>query len=355
MIDNGKISIIVPMYNCAEFAPKCIDNILSQSYTNWELWLVHGDSNDGTEAVCQKYEDNDARIHNIYHIDGLVPARNVGYEHATGDWIMYIDGDDWIDGDCLTFIMEKAKEYENPDVIFWKFVQDMDGIIIEGKWTFNTGEQEHLYEGEACKELTCYGMDYTNGIGESYAKIARMDYVKAHNLHQNKNLRQGMEGWEYTLRLYYQANRVLYLNKYFNHYRYNPNSLSKVISESNARNLHESAVEIKKYIDTMPEDGYTPLIRQKFYKRCVYAVLATTMSTYFHPQNPIQYAEKKRRFKKAMNEFYMFRESLDNADISDFDCKRRVAIFSIKHRLFFILALMSEVKQYMDSKGKYSY
>lgn len=355
MIDNGKISIIVPMYNCAEFAPKCIDNILSQSYTNWELWLVHGDSKDGTEAVCQKYEDQDSRIHNIFHIDGLVPARNVGYEHATGDWIMYIDGDDWIDGDCLTYIMEKAKEYHNPDVVFWKFIQDMDGKIIEGKWSFNNDEEEHLYEGDGCKELTCYGMDYTNGIGESYAKIARMDYVKAHHLHQNKNLRQGMEGYEYTLRLYYQANRALYLNKNLYHYRYNPNSLSKVISESNARNYHESAVEMKKFIDTMPNDQYTSIIKQKFYKRCVYALLAAVMSTYFHPNNPLPFVEKKKRFKAAMAEFYIFRDSLRYADLSEVDSKRRVAVFSIKHRLYFMLSLISRIKQYMDSKGWYGY
>ena len=355
MIDNGKISIIVPMYNCAEYAPKCIDNILSQSYTNWELWLVHGDSNDGTEAVCQKYEYNDSRIHNIYHIDGLVPARNVGYEHATGDWIMYIDGDDWIDGDCLSFIMEKAIQYNNPDVVFWKFVQDMDGMIIKGKWTFNLEEEEHLYEGEGCKELACYGMEYTCGIGESYAKIARMDYVKNHDLYQNKNLRQGMEGWEYSLRLYYQANRILYLNKYYNHYRYNPHSLSKVISESNAKNLHESAIEMKKYIDAMPDDKYTHLIRQKLYKRCVYALLATTMSTYFHPDNPLPYTEKKKRYESAMKEFYVFRESLNYTKFMELDGRRRVTVFCIKNHLYFMLTFISKVKLYMDSKGKYAY
>ena len=355
MINNGKISIIVPMYNCAEFAPKCIENILSQSYKNWELWLVLGDSNDGTEAVCQKYEDKDSRIHNIFHIDGLVPARNVGYEHATGDWIMYIDGDDWIDGDCLVEIMEAAKRYDNPDVVFWKFVQDMDGKIIEGKWSFDTGEKEHLYEGEGCKELTCYGIDYTSGIGESYAKIARMDYVRSHNLHQNKNLRQGMEGYEYSLRLYYQAERILYLNKYFYHYRYNPNSLSKVISESNAKNLHESAVEIKKYVDSLPDDKYTTVIRQKMNKRCVYALLAAVMSTYFHPNNKLNYVEKKKRFKTAMMNFIVFKEALDNVSLSDFDLKRRVAVFSIRHNLYFMLAIIAKVKQYMDSRGHYGY
>lgn len=68
---NPKISIIVPMYNCAEYAPKCIESVQNQKYDNWELLLIHGDSNDGTEAVCQSYEDKDSRIKNVFHIDGL--------------------------------------------------------------------------------------------------------------------------------------------------------------------------------------------------------------------------------------------------------------------------------------------
>ena len=355
MIDNGKISIIVPMYNCAEYAPKCIENILSQSYRNWELWLVHGDSSDGTEQVCQKYEDKDERIHNIFHIDGLVPARNVGYEHATGDWIMYIDGDDWIDGDCLVEIMDAAKRYDNPDVIFWKFVQDMDGKIIEGKWSFNNDAKEQLYVGDECKELTCLAMDYANGIGESFAKIARMDYCKKFSLNQNKNLRQGMEGYEYTLRLYYQASRILFLNKEYNHYRYNNGSLSKMVSERNAICIHESAVEMEKFINQMPDGIIKDKIYQVFYKRSLYALLSVVMSTYFHPNNKDSFWKKCKVFKKAMNNFYVFSDSLKYADESDFDTKRRVAIFCLKHNLYFMLSLISRVKMYMDSKGKFNY
>lgn len=343
------------MYNCAEFAPKCIDNILSQTYHNWELWLVHGDSKDGTEHVCQKYEDQDSRIHNIFHIDGLVPARNVGYEHATGDWIMYLDGDDWIDGDCLIEIMAAAQKYDNPEVLFWKFTQDMDGKIIEGKWSFPNEFPEQLYVGDECKALSCLAIDYKNGIGESYAKIARLDYCKKHNLCHNKRLRQGMEGFEYTLRLFYNASRILFINKNYNHYRYNPESLSKIVSEKNAKYIHDSAIEMKIFIDGISNEQYEEELKYALYKRCLYSLLAVTMSTYFHPNNNLSYSEKTKRYKVALNEFYLFKESLYNSDYSSFDYRRKLAIFFIKRKLYFMLFFMSKIKYYMDSKGRFSY
>ncbi len=354
MIDNGKISIIVPMYNCAEFAPKCIDNILSQSYTNWELWLVHGDSNDGTESVCQSYEDKDSRIHNIFHIDGLVPARNVGYEHATGDWIMYIDGDDWIDGDCLVEIMEAAVKYNNPDVVFWKFVQDLGNRVVEGKWHFNDKFKEKLYVGDECKDLACEAMDYKHGIGESYAKIAKRSYCRKYNLHQNSLLRQGLEGWEYSLRLFYLADKVLYLNKYYNHYRYNPNSLSKVISENNAMYSRDSLVEIHKFIAQMSKDDGDRFTK-KIYERTQYVILAIAMSTYFHPNNNLNYKVRCERFQSLINRNDVFLNALNHIDYSIFDKKRAFSLFCLKYQYYSIITIISKIKQYMFKRGLFKY
>lgn len=198
-------------------------------------------------------------------------------------------------------------------------------------------------------------MDYTNGIGESFAKIARMDYCKNFSLHQNKNLRQGMEGYEYTLRLYYYASRILFLNKEYNHYRYNNGSLSKMVSERNAICIHESAVEMEKFINQMPDGIIKDKIYRVFYKRSLYALLSVVMSTYFHPNNKDSFWKKRKVFKKAMNNFYVFTDSLKYTDESDFDNKRRVAIFCLKHHLYFMLSLISRVKVYMDSKGKFNY
>lgn len=353
MIDNGKISIIVPMYNCAEFAPKCIENILSQSYTNWELWLVHGDSKDGTETVCQKYEDKDERIKNIFHIDGLVPARNVGYERATGNWIMYIDGDDWIDGDCLVEIMETAQRYNNPDVIFWKCVQELEHTTIKGKWEWKCEDEEHLYTGEECRMLSQNTLEYKSGIATAYAKIMRADFCRKNNLEHNRNLRQGMEGMEFCMRVFYYAVSALYMNKYYNHYRYNPNSLSKIVSKKNAEYIYESAEECDKFIDTIEKD-WREKFRSSLYKRSLYAIIAAALSTFFHPNNHDSFSQKKREFKELCNKG-VFAKAVSHGDISQFDKSRKIVVTAIRRGQYWLLPLVTKAKLFLLKRGYYNY
>lgn len=352
MIDNGKISIIVPMYNCAEFAPKCIENIISQSYKNWELWLVHGDSNDGTEAVCQKYEEKDYRIHNIFHIDGLVPARNVGYEHATGDWIMYIDGDDWIDGDCLVEIMEAAKRYDNPDVLFWKCIQELEDKSIKGKWEWPCQDKEHLYTDDECMMLSQNTLEYKSGIATAYAKIMRMDFCRANHLEHSRNLRQGMEGVEFCMRVFAAAKRALYLNKYYNHYRYNPNSLSKVVSKKNAEYMYESIVEIEHSIAKLAGDKAA--FMDSLYKRSLYALIAIALSTYFHPNNTDSLSQKKEEFGELCNR-KGFAQALKFGDTTEFDKSRKITVWIIKRKLYSIIPLIVKAKLFMLKKGYFNY
>ncbi|SEM53908.1 Glycosyltransferase involved in cell wall bisynthesis [Prevotella sp. ne3005] len=352
MIDNGKISIIVPMYNCAEYAPKCIDNILSQSYTNWELWLVHGDSNDGTEAVCQKYEDLDSRIHNIFHIDGLVPARNVGYERATGDWIMYIDGDDWIDGDCLVSIMEAAKKYNNPDVIFWKVLQDLNGKPVYGKMEWACQDDEHLYKDEECRELARHTMIYSSGITTAYAKLVRLDWAKAKNIYHDKRLRQGEEGVEYSLRVFYYASKALFLNKYYNHYRYTPTSLSKSINEKNTKYMTDSFLVMEEDIDGFENRDE---IKRMYYQRVVYGLIAMAMSTYFHPNNPNPLSTKVRKFKEVIASASLYKESIQKCPIVYMDKLRIIILYLLRCRMYWLLAPIAQIKQFLLKRGYFKY
>lgn len=335
------------MYNCAEYAPKCIENILSQSYKNWELWLVHGDSNDGTEQVCQKYEDQDERINNIFHIDGLVPARNVGYERATGDWIMYIDGDDWVDGDCLVEIMEAAKRYDNPDVVFWNCLQELDGRSIKGCNRWNIKNDERLYTSEECRMLSQNTLEYTSGIATAYSKLIKSTFAHEFDLGHNKKLRQGMEGVEFSLRVFYNANTALFLNKDYNHYRFNPNSLSKVVSKKNTQYIFDSIVECNNFINTISINR--DVFLRNLYNRSVYALIAVAMSTYFHPNNHDKFSIKKTEFKEWIykNEFQL---ALKNVRIEKFSWGRKVAIYALKMEQYWVLAMLAMIKNTFRKK-----
>ncbi len=113
-----EISVIVPVYNSEEYLSKCVQSILSQTYTNFELILVNDGSSDGSLQLCKKWADKDRRIIVIDKINGGVSsARNAGIEKAVGNWITFIDSDDWVDVDFLEKLYCLMQENKNVDII----------------------------------------------------------------------------------------------------------------------------------------------------------------------------------------------------------------------------------------------
>lgn len=96
------ISIIIPVYNSANFLDKCISSVLSQSYTNFELLLINDGSTDLSGEICDYYAQNDSRVKVIHKTNGgASSARNIGLDQAKGEWITFVDSDDWVHEDFL--------------------------------------------------------------------------------------------------------------------------------------------------------------------------------------------------------------------------------------------------------------
>lgn len=99
---NEKISILVPIYKVSDFIHKCVSSVINQTYPNWELILVDDGSPDNCPQICDAYAKSDNRIKVVHKANGgLASARNAGLSKATGDWIMMLDGDDWLKNDAL--------------------------------------------------------------------------------------------------------------------------------------------------------------------------------------------------------------------------------------------------------------
>lgn len=104
---NPKISIIIPAYNVELYIQKCVESIIKQKYTNWELLIINDGSFDSTEIICQKLATTDNRIQFLSKQNGGVSsARNLGLDKAIGDWILFVDADDWISSNCLNYCVQ---------------------------------------------------------------------------------------------------------------------------------------------------------------------------------------------------------------------------------------------------------
>lgn len=351
-MENPKISIIVPMFNCADFAPQCIESVLNQDYKNWELLLIHGDSSDGTENVCKEYELKDNRIQNVYHIDGLVGARNVGYNMATGDWQMYIDGDDWIAPNTLSELIEYTNRYNDIDVVFWKVIQDLNGKTIKGKWEWPCKDVERLYSGSECIELARNVLVYKSGIATAYCKLIRSSYAKKFNIKHDDRLRQGMEGTEFSMRVFYHAQKVLYVNKYYNYYRYNPDSMSKTVSERNAHCITDCVKVMEEDIDKYPQKKE---FTKALYQRVTYALIAVAMSTYFHPANKDSLTTKIRKYSAYINGYRFYRKAIMHTSTAGMGKQRTFVVYLLRAKLYIVLPIIAGLKAYFLKKGKFDY
>ena len=99
------ISIVIPVYNVQDYIKKCLDSILSQTFSDLEIILVDDGSTDLSGRICDYYSENDKRIKVIHTANGgLSEARNVGIKNATSEWITFIDSDDYVSSDYIEYL-----------------------------------------------------------------------------------------------------------------------------------------------------------------------------------------------------------------------------------------------------------
>ena len=117
-MDIPKISVIVPVYNVEQYLPRCIDSILNQTFTDFELLLIDDGSTDGSGAICDEYARKDSRIR-VFHKEngGVSSARNLGLYNAKGKYIAFIDADDWVESRSLPAFVKALEKCESDVVL----------------------------------------------------------------------------------------------------------------------------------------------------------------------------------------------------------------------------------------------
>lgn len=184
------ISVVIPVYQVKDYLEKCIASVIRQTYKNLEIILVDDGSTDGSEKICDNYQKIDSRISVVHKENGgLVSARKCGVNRATGEYLCYVDADDWIEDN---YVAEFAKYIEDDEYdIIWGLTYYKDyqgGVRICGKYHIN----EDVLSNKMCqREL------YSALIGEKgfqneipyslWAKCFRSSFIrKAQNSVNNK-------------------------------------------------------------------------------------------------------------------------------------------------------------------------
>lgn len=185
---NVLVSVLIPLYNSAKYIGKCIESVLSQSYSNIEIIIVDDGSTDESVSICSKYSFVDERIRLITQKrTGVVGARKKAVSIAKGQFVLCVDSDDYIDSDMISHLLDHARK-NNADVVCSGYIKEKDGICFERENYAKTGVYYGKKLQDLYKVLLYSGEFYRPGVTPYvWNKLIKMDlYRKYQNLIPNE-------------------------------------------------------------------------------------------------------------------------------------------------------------------------
>ena len=211
---KDKVSIIVPIYNVEQYLEECINSILNQTYNNIEVLLVDDCATDKSGDIAKQFEEKDSRCKYIKREKngGLSAARNTGIKNATGDFLCFIDSDDWISDDYVQSMLELAKK-DNSEIVvcdYYMVIEDRyeDGNSLIQINNNSTKEEKIAYiRNHAC------------------TKMFKKEFWLNQGLMFPEDIKRG-EDMGVTIPLLTYANNISIINKNLYYYRQRVNSLS---------------------------------------------------------------------------------------------------------------------------------
>lgn len=211
-----KLSIIVPVYKVEKYLRRCLDSIKSQIFTDFECILVDDGSPDSSGKICDEYAKKDTRFHVIHKANGGVSsARNAGLDAANGEWIGFVDADDWIDSHLYKEVFELAQD-NNADLVQY----NMD--FFSGTRNWKNAETKKSGNFNILNSPTYFEPSM-------WAKVFKKTF--AHNLRFPENIALS-EDRLFSLQVYLACKNCFYTDKIFYHYFARENSASHSINKN---------------------------------------------------------------------------------------------------------------------------
>ena len=235
-----KLTVIVPVYNVEKYLSKCIQSILGQSFKDFELILVDDGSTDNSGIICDQLAQTDTRIFVIHKSNGgLSSARNCGLSKASGEYISFIDSDDFIEDDMYITMLE-AMERTGKDIAVCGRITHLWGKKEKTEFTLNR-ELEFTREEAIREVLLLRNID-----------VSACDKIYRRNLFENIKYPEGKvsEDAAIIFELLGYANGVVHVGHSFYHYVYRKNSISKSQYNHQYYDAYINCIQIQKYILT---------------------------------------------------------------------------------------------------------
>ena len=340
------ISVVIPVYNKEDKLKKCIDSVLKQSYSRFEIIIVNDGSTDNSRAVIDLISKNDSRI-KAFHTSnkGVSSARNIGIDNATGEYICFIDSDDWIDENYLESLLGLSIK------------QNVDILIISAKVEVNEkiqinhffSESGFIEKERAILQLfdASIGNETGNYIdaGVPWGKLYKLNFIRKNNLKFNIKLKRNQDNI-FNLYAFQYAEGIYYERVPLYNYNYdNFGDFGIKYMKNGTEVFSEFAIESYKFYEKFysEKDGYYDAIVKK-----LASTFMTILSrTIFNPKNPISHKERVYLAKTLANTFPFFLIfKVPNLDRISDKSNVKLVVSLVKQDKFDLLATIYKLKYF---------
>ncbi|CUX33556.1 Putative glycosyltransferase EpsH [Clostridium sp. C105KSO13] len=230
-----KISIIVPVYNIREeYLRKCIESLICQSLEEIEIIIINDGSTDSSGIICDEYGEKDKRIKVIHQENqGVAVARNTGLAAAQGEWITFVDADDWCEFTMCEEILNRALKLNSDILIFTNYAMKAGGITARNQFFKKDIDifDDELKDEAELKTMVRSHPSFSfqppeNMMGGTWCKLINHDFLKRSGILFEPKLVRSQDIIFY-LNLFEKAEKISYYDQPLYYYRYSPESVSK--------------------------------------------------------------------------------------------------------------------------------
>ena len=326
-----KFSLVAPIYKVESYLTKCIESMLQQSYKNIEIILVDDGSPDNCGHICDTYAVKDDRVKVVHKSNGgLVSARQAGVAIATGDYIINVDGDDWISVDYCQVMAAVIEKY-TPDIVACGHYKEYENRTAECKLPYRYGlymrsdmEQDIfplLIQNEKCKifSLSLWG------------KAIRRELQHKQQMLVDTRISVG-EDIVCTAPCVFQSNSIYIVEECLYHYRQNPVSMTKAKKPLNWDDPEIRGTFLQTQIDTQYSDFEIQICRY-----VTHAVFNVAKSQF---NREIGYRDIKKEIKRELNRPY-YRHAIRESRFKG--VRPNIMRLTLKYNMIFALKILNKV------------
>ena len=347
--DAPLVTVVVPVYKTEPYLNQCVQALQSQTFQNIEILLIDDGSPDKCPALCDAYAAQDERIRVIHKENGgLSSAREAGIQNASGDYILVVDSDDWIEPDTVASCIEAAQR-DNADCVMFGYIREYPGKSIDTP-LFDAGFTYDEARSEEKIHRRIVGL-----VGEELREPQRIDSLSSvcMKLYRNKVARKGrivservVGTSEDTIFNLYALDgcRISYINRCFYHYRKtNAQSITTAHKADLAEKWDVMYSVIQEYIDG---SGKAEAYRTPFLNRVACGMIGLGLNEISSCANLWQ---KSRRLKTILCK-PLYTEAFAQLDTSYCGAKWKLFFLLCQEKAALPLAVLLQIMNYLRSR-----